>query len=376
MRRSKSQENLQRVRASSNLNMPSSPSASSVSSPHSSRMPMLSEKELREHFNMPLNEVAKKYGMCTTALKKLCRKYGVMQWPHRKLRSLEKKIASLRAEQRYTTDGRGHLDDEIRKLEIQRESLVTGNDDAVFGEAGEAWSPQASPDDDGEAGGGGSGAKRSNTQDVESRLLMSGVGGAHASASGGSGGWEGGAGGGAGGDEDERVSKLIVTLEEENASLRALSRSLMKERQELLKRTQATGNELAELRRTCDSLNAQLHQAKHQHQHQHQQPQQHQQHHQHQEQAPAQATQFYPQLPPREGSHDSSLEIKPALHKGPNGVQQAGGNGMPSGGGMVWAAKGSDAGVGWGGVEGYGEAGGDLSALSWMAPDFDLEDLV
>ena len=60
---------------------------------------MLSEKELRDHFNMPLNEVARKFGMCTTALKKLCRKYGVMQWPHRKLRSLEKKIASLRAEQ-------------------------------------------------------------------------------------------------------------------------------------------------------------------------------------------------------------------------------------------------------------------------------------
>jgi len=60
---------------------------------------MLSEKELRDHFNMPLNEVAKKFSMCTTALKKLCRKYGVMQWPHRKLRSLEKKIASLRAEQ-------------------------------------------------------------------------------------------------------------------------------------------------------------------------------------------------------------------------------------------------------------------------------------
>eukprot|EP00961_Rhodomonas_salina_P215837 2915377-Rhodomonas_salina.2 len=43
------------------------------------QVPMLSEKELREHFNMPLNEVAKKFGMCTTALKKLCRKYGVMQ---------------------------------------------------------------------------------------------------------------------------------------------------------------------------------------------------------------------------------------------------------------------------------------------------------
>ena len=36
-------------------------------------------------------------------LKKLCRKYGVMQWPHRKLRSLEKKIASLRAEQVFSS---------------------------------------------------------------------------------------------------------------------------------------------------------------------------------------------------------------------------------------------------------------------------------
>jgi len=73
--------------------------------------------------------------MCTTALKKLCRKYGVMQWPHRKLRSLEKKIASLRAEQRYTTDGQGNLDDEIRKLEAQRESLISGSGEGGDDEA-------------------------------------------------------------------------------------------------------------------------------------------------------------------------------------------------------------------------------------------------
>ena len=29
----------------------------------------------------PLTEVAKKFGMCTTAFKKLCRKQGIMQWP-------------------------------------------------------------------------------------------------------------------------------------------------------------------------------------------------------------------------------------------------------------------------------------------------------
>jgi predicted RNase H-like nuclease (RuvC/YqgF family) len=128
MRRVKSQDNMLRAIPESNA----------------SRVPVLSERELREHFNMPLNEVAKKYGMCTTALKKLCRKYGVMQWPHRKLRSLEKKIASLRAEQRYTSDGQGQLDEEIRKLEAHREALISGSGEGADDEAvGGGWSPTA-----------------------------------------------------------------------------------------------------------------------------------------------------------------------------------------------------------------------------------------
>ena len=32
-------------------------------------------------------EVAKKLGVCATALKKLCRKYGIARWPHRKLQA-------------------------------------------------------------------------------------------------------------------------------------------------------------------------------------------------------------------------------------------------------------------------------------------------
>ena len=38
-------------------------------------------------------------GTGTTFLKKLCRKYGVEKWPQRKLRSIEKKIETLKAEQ-------------------------------------------------------------------------------------------------------------------------------------------------------------------------------------------------------------------------------------------------------------------------------------
>ncbi len=91
MRRVKSQDNMLRAIPESNA----------------SRVPVLSERELREHFNMPLNEVAKKYGMCTTALKKLCRKYGVMQWPHRKLRSLEKKSPPSAPNSATPATGRG-----------------------------------------------------------------------------------------------------------------------------------------------------------------------------------------------------------------------------------------------------------------------------
>eukprot|EP00285_Hemiselmis_virescens_P014243 CAMPEP_0173381956 /NCGR_PEP_ID=MMETSP1356-20130122/4386_1 /TAXON_ID=77927 ORGANISM="Hemiselmis virescens, Strain PCC157" /NCGR_SAMPLE_ID=MMETSP1356 /ASSEMBLY_ACC=CAM_ASM_000847 /LENGTH=177 /DNA_ID=CAMNT_0014336027 /DNA_START=138 /DNA_END=668 /DNA_ORIENTATION=- len=147
MRRVRSQQDLQAAGRASGTSTPNTPPAAA----NASRVPMLSEKELREHFNMPLNEVAKKFGMCTTALKKLCRKYGVMQWPHRKLRSLEKKIASLRAEQRYTTDGGSNLDDEIRKFELQREALVNGDatfDDAEWGQ-GDQGSPAGYGDDEG-----------------------------------------------------------------------------------------------------------------------------------------------------------------------------------------------------------------------------------
>ena len=248
---------------------------------------MLSEKELRDHFNMPLNEVARKFGMCTTALKKLCRKYGVMQWPHRKLRSLEKKIASLRAEQvsflnpgllactadnnsttntklptsvlcvrslcgacvfvcatvsqsvspsvclrlvyscmrecmcfcvlvcmhshtrtqRYTSDGgvHHHIDDEIRKLQQQREMLLNGDGQLHDGD----WGGMG---DDGDFDDGGGGLSRNNSHNSLSSLSS-----AQPAPGGGT---RGGAG------SRETMNELVMTLEEENQSLRALTRSV------------------------------------------------------------------------------------------------------------------------------------------------------
>jgi len=63
----------------------------------------VTEEVLREHFHLPLQSVAKKLGMCTTALKKVCRRLAIAKWPHRQLRGIHKKIAALKAELNLST---------------------------------------------------------------------------------------------------------------------------------------------------------------------------------------------------------------------------------------------------------------------------------
>lgn len=52
----------------------------------SNRRPVINEHTLREHFHLPLHTVALKFGMCTTAFKKMCRRMGIAKWPHRQVR--------------------------------------------------------------------------------------------------------------------------------------------------------------------------------------------------------------------------------------------------------------------------------------------------
>lgn len=341
---------------------------------NASRVPVLSERELREHFNMPLNEVAKKYGMCTTALKKLCRKYGVMQWPHRKLRSLEKKIASLRAEQRYTTDGQGNLDDEIRKLEAQRESLISGtgeggDDEAVPG----GWSPTAmSPVDLSELGEIGNIKEEGGDPDSfsahgqgRSRGQVSAAQASRAATVHSDWGGEGPErqAHGPDGAHDDRLQQHIQTLEEENSSLRALSRSLMKERQELLTKSSATTMEMTSLRQMCESLQRQL-----------------------------------SQLGEKPGAAAAMAAAVNDVEAMMMDSKARGSTGMQEGGGMLWGQHGGGEEAQMtrrasGGAQqhpqwshegaapedapaGGGTEEGDLHALSWMAPDFDLDELL
>ena len=44
---------------------------------------VICERELRQHFHLPLHSAAQKFGICTTAFKKMCRRFGIAKWPHR-----------------------------------------------------------------------------------------------------------------------------------------------------------------------------------------------------------------------------------------------------------------------------------------------------
>ncbi|KAG7392980.1 hypothetical protein PHYPSEUDO_013468 [Phytophthora pseudosyringae] len=55
----------------------------------------LTLQELRPHFGRPIVEVAREFGICTTFLKKICRRCGIKRWPHRQIRSLNRTIQML-----------------------------------------------------------------------------------------------------------------------------------------------------------------------------------------------------------------------------------------------------------------------------------------
>jgi len=84
---------------------------------------IVSEKELRQNFHLPLHSAARKFGICTTAFKKLCRRFGIAKWPHRQLRGIDKKIAALKAELNYTTGDKFNCWKSLQALEDEKARL-------------------------------------------------------------------------------------------------------------------------------------------------------------------------------------------------------------------------------------------------------------
>mmetsp|Transcript_41679 Transcript_41679/g.131396 ORF Transcript_41679/g.131396 Transcript_41679/m.131396 type:complete len:337 (+) Transcript_41679:854-1864(+) len=84
----------------------------------------LSTELLRQHFDMPLNDAARKLGICATAIKKVCRKMGIRQWPFQRLKPIQRRLAKLRSQPSMLPE----VAMELEALEAQRAALLAGQE--------------------------------------------------------------------------------------------------------------------------------------------------------------------------------------------------------------------------------------------------------
>jgi len=90
--------------------------------------------ELKEYFHMPINEVARELGICTTVIKKICRKNGVSRWPYRKLKSINKMITNLESSVLHTKGSRIQQIEELKekKMEIMESATAIETTDNII----------------------------------------------------------------------------------------------------------------------------------------------------------------------------------------------------------------------------------------------------
>jgi hypothetical protein len=85
---------------------------------------------LQPHFERPLQQAADSFCVCTTLLKKICRRNGINNWPYRKICGLRKSIASMAKQVNYFNgEQRRVYADQLKKLECELQAyLRTGNE--------------------------------------------------------------------------------------------------------------------------------------------------------------------------------------------------------------------------------------------------------
>lgn len=80
---------------------------------------------LQEHFTKPLKDAASYFGVCTTLLKKVCRKNGILSWPYRQIIGLQKSIASMKQQVQYFDgDQQRQYTEQLAKLHIKLNTFI------------------------------------------------------------------------------------------------------------------------------------------------------------------------------------------------------------------------------------------------------------
>eukprot|EP01091_Cochliopodium_minus_P016005 TRINITY_DN585_c0_g1_i2.p1 TRINITY_DN585_c0_g1~~TRINITY_DN585_c0_g1_i2.p1 ORF type:complete len:634 (-),score=191.05 TRINITY_DN585_c0_g1_i2:881-2782(-) len=83
-------------------------------------------EKLKSLFHIPLKLAAKEMGVCPTNFKKYCRKFGIARWPHRKIKSIDHKIAEYKIaiQSNKTPKDLEQIEQNIKMLEDSRMNII------------------------------------------------------------------------------------------------------------------------------------------------------------------------------------------------------------------------------------------------------------
>ncbi len=129
-------------------------SSKSVRVSTSKKPSSLTYADLRECFHLPITDVAKQLGLCTTVLKSVCRKFAIKKWPYRQIRKIDNCLTSLRNAMRGapSENEQGLFSEQIAALTRVRESVLDDPNSIHFlvplrdiAKVGRNGRPQAQP---------------------------------------------------------------------------------------------------------------------------------------------------------------------------------------------------------------------------------------
>jgi len=83
---------------------------------------------LEEKYDRPLVQAAKEFGISTTVFKTVCRKNGILRWPHRQIRSINRTIQALKNQATRNQGGQTSIiQDDISDLETKKMIVVVAS---------------------------------------------------------------------------------------------------------------------------------------------------------------------------------------------------------------------------------------------------------
>lgn len=84
----------------------------------------VTKESICKYLHLPISKAAESLNISTSVLKKRCRSFGISNWPYRKIRSVDKKIARLRKLLETNPEYAPEINSEIARYTSKRERVI------------------------------------------------------------------------------------------------------------------------------------------------------------------------------------------------------------------------------------------------------------